>query len=432
MRSLGWFTRATSIIAFGVTGLACEAGMGMDGDRGPEGNFLRPQGGGGQTEWTVTRMGDALFRRGRRMPAAGGEAGQVEELAEFGPHEVITAAWVGEEVAVLLADQLLRLDSGGGITDTVDLQALSSESRVVEILVWGDTIALWDARTGSAYLRPPGEPVSEPRRLVSDATVLYPGWVRSRRPPRMHGRIVRTVEGFIYEARPFERQFTGPNIPSLLVHEYQGSVDTLIEFDTPAHGTPLWGGHWVCCKEPRFFTPQAWWAVQGDSLIVFANGSQGEFWIVTLSGEIRRWVSWTTSQDEIEDEEIFEYRVRDLVTGFGIPLDSAQKLVHGTRRAFGKTVTREHVLSDQLPTVTQLLLDDGDRIWVRRFHKDSWPSGLSPVWDVFDSSGSYLVALHVPLTYVFEIRGGRILGSVVSGDGSETVAVLTIDRLSGL
>ena len=134
-------------------------------------------------------------------------------------------------------------------------------------------------------------------------------------------------------------------------------------------------------------------------------------------------VSWQTGRTALEPETFVSYLLQREAGERGrAPQDAADAVPSTTSPGLF------WIVNDQLPIVTQALTDPAGRLWLRRFTAVRWPEGLGHTWDVFLLDGSFLVAVEVPLDYVFAIGAGGILGSRFGGNAKETLVIATLPQ----
>jgi hypothetical protein len=134
-------------------------------------------------------------------------------------------------------------------------------------------------------------------------------------------------------------------------------------------------------------------------------------------------VSWRTSRTGVSADEFLNY-LRLRAAGEGVTTNREIEELTPSRRNPNLFI----IANDVLPAITQALTDDRGRLWIRRFDPLVWPDGLSPLWDVFCYDATYATSYSVPLAGVFQVRDLGILGTTMSGDGLEALAVAKIPQ----
>jgi hypothetical protein len=228
----------------------------------------------------------------------------------------------------------------------------------------------------------------------------------------MHGRLVERNRHLFLETRKASQQAEGASVSATLIRMDAQRSDALLQFRAPSHAE-LRGTVWICCSRTPIFSPQPWWSILSDGGFVFSNGRDPEFLLYSHEGVAVRRVVWERDRQDVQPsrKDVIDYLYESARRTFAhAPAAYVRSLEKGVRTRLGRF---PGAVSDTIPSLTQLVVDDHDRIWVRRFDRTRWPDGLSATWDVFDSNFDYLGYTLLPLDYVFEIKDGNILGTQI-------------------
>ena len=271
----------------------------------------------------------------------------------------------------------------------------------------------WDVGSGSVMWFSRGGILEVRRSPAVSLEDLFTSGFRPLEPPRMHGRLVRSDGDHYLELRRGDQQTEGASVDAALVRLRGRGTDTLLSFRAPSNAE-FRAGMWICCGRPRIFAPQPWWAPLSDGRLVFTDGRTPELVMYSDRGTVLRRVTWEVDPRvrRSSRQGVIEYLSEDTRREFAHASPNYIRSLNG--RIPGRVDRFPGAFSDTVPLVTQLVVDDEDRVWVRRFDRSRWPEGLSSTWDIFDSAFTYLGHVHLPmLDYVFEIEDGKILGTQV-------------------
>jgi hypothetical protein len=293
-------------------------------------------------------------------------------------------------------------------------QAFGNEvDRPLAVLGDEEGFGAWDAGNGSLYWFSVDGTIRVRRDVVINLNDLFLSGFRPLEPPRMHGRLIERNRHLYLEMRRGDQQTQGPLVDATIVRYSRGKADTMLSFRAPSH-SEFRAGVRICCGRPRFFSPQPWWAPLSDGRLVFTDGKNPELLMYSSEGAVVRRVAWQGDPRDRRPSrrDFLNYLYEDTRREFP---DASAKEIRSLNRKITARVDRFlGALSDTVPSVTQLIVDNEDRLWVRRFDRSRWPDGLSSTWDVFDSGFRYLAYLELPsLDYVFEIKDGKILGTEI-------------------
>jgi hypothetical protein len=157
--------------------------------------------------------------------------------------------------------------------------------------------------------------------------------------------------------------------------------------------------------------------------VVVANATAPEVAALTEEGEPFWKVTWAAEQEPIQRDEALAYWTRAYAI---LAADSSaayrRNRIRELRRRFeefaGFVATRR-------PAISQILVDDADRVWVRRFDSRAWPQGLSSWWDLFGSDGRYCGVLETPgIHYVYDVSELGMIGSLRRRKASQELVLV--------
>ena len=284
----------------------------------------------------------------------------------------------------------------------------------------------WDVSSRTLYWIPENAPAKEKAVLLVDPADLFLAASRPFEPPRLHGRLVDTGSSLILEVRTGSFDATGPMVDAAVIRFQGRELDTLFTFLAPSMAERR-GDLWVCCRRAPLFSPQPWWSLLSDGDFVFSDGIRREISVLSTEGATLRQVTWEPGHRDraLSKRDFVRYRQEDIHRTFAhAPRGRVRSL---EKEAVRRVERFPGAQSNVVPSLTQLLVDDEDRVWVRRFDREHWPEGLSDTWDVFDSGLHYLGWVQLPvLDHVFEIREGHVLGAAIVHDELQQVILVPI------
>lgn len=364
---------------------------------------------GPPTEFVEHRDGIVL-RSFSSLPASSylAERRRILQYAPFTAIRDVVSS--GGLLAVLGADGTISwVQPGTGIISQVEIKG---ETGLVPggLVSLHDELGIWDKKNGLLNILSSTGDVVAVDTVVANAADLRPGFFRPRTPPRNHGAMETVRDHRIVEIRPFEQQILGPTTDGFLVSYVDGRpTDTLMTFRVPSYSVPGIGGR-ECCIRPRLFSPQPQWDVVPERGVAFALGSKPEVVLIDASGDTLWVTQWKVRAASVSNRQRKAYLfaeaagLRDYVPKF--EQDAIRRDVDN---AFSLD---EKFFDDQVPVITQLLVDQQSRIWIRRFDPDVWPDGLSPLWDVLNPDGSFRGTVYVPrAVHVYLITDHYVVGS---------------------
>jgi hypothetical protein len=298
--------------------------------------------------------------------------------------------------------------------------------RPLSLVIDERGFGVWDVESRGLYWFAADGKTGHRKAPVVSGDDLWMSAHRPLEPPRMHGRLVQT-NGYTYlERRRASHKGPGPMVDAVLTRSGHERTDTVITYQAPSHAE-LRAGVWVCCGRPPFFAPQPWWSPLSDGRIVFTTGRSSELLLYSTVGTPLRRVSWSDQPNgrRASRKDLLEYLYEDTRREFA---HASASYVQSLNKKIASRVDRfPGALSDTVPSLTQLLVDDVDRIWIRRFDRTQWPDGLSRTWDVFDSELRYLGPIQLPMfDYVFEVREGTILGSQIVHGALQRITTVSL------
>lgn len=152
---------------------------------------------------------------------------------------------------------------------------------------------------------------------------------------------------------------------------------------------------------PPIFSPSASWTIGSDGALAFAPGGPYEILLLTPDRSRRPTALWrsmplasVTTADRIR---LLEHEAGRSGSGFP-PGFAVAEFEPRVRDRF----------SEHRPSITGVLWDGTDRIWVRRFDTTSDPEGRGGTWDVVDVGGRrirHVVRFELGLTPVAALQG---------------------------
>lgn len=293
-------------------------------------------------------------------------------------------------------------------------QAIGSRPNNPLNLVVGDSsISAWDAQAQTLYTLSRGG--TGWRETFADrySKDLHLSAILPLRPPRMHGRLVGDTSEYHIEIRRGEEQHLGPQVQAYLVSYSHGKYDTIASYRAPSQSESR-NGVRICCRRSPIYAAQPLWGVLSDGRVAFAPGSTPQVRILSRTGQV---------DQEVEAERVWPVvRIRQstieqyLVRGAHETLShdrSADKELIG-REAERRVRRYPGAVSAVSPAITQLLVDDQDRVWTRLSDPARWPEGLSVTWVVLDKQLIPQGHLDLPtMDYVFAIHGAMVIGARV-------------------
>lgn len=157
-------------------------------------------------------------------------------------------------------------------------------------------------------------------------------------------------------------------------------------------------------------TSEAIFAAVGDELAVL-RGPRAELEFIDRSGRLARVVRWDRAPRPAA--ELWpEYRRREVA---GLARASERDRV-----LYGAFYARALPLPEYAPLYTAMKVDDARRVWLMRFRMPY--DSTDRVWDVVDSDGRLLGAVHTPASLtVFRVRRDAVLGLERDSLGVERV-----------
>lgn len=305
------------------------------------------------------------------------------------------------------------------------------EGRALTVLGGPEGLGAWDPTTGRVLRLSPDGARDAVTSISVDPRDLQLSVALPFGPPRMHGRAVFRDQHMYLELRRGDQQAHGPTVDAALVRYGEAEADTLLNFDAPSQAE-LRDGVWICCRRSPIFAPQPWWALLSDRRVVFADGRSNELILFSERGTPLRKVSWepTARQRPLSARDFTDYLALGVRRTFA---HESRRYIRSLESEVEERVRRlPGALSDAVPALTQLIVDEEDRIWVRRFDRTRWPDGLSDTWDLFDSDLAYMGWISLPmLDYVYEIREGSVLGSVIVHGALQQIVSVAVDVRQG-
>ena len=137
-------------------------------------------------------------------------------------------------------------------------------------------------------------------------------------------------------------------------------------------------------NEIRIFSPQIFFRVRNDDLIIFANTGEYTIYLADGEGRVRKII-----KNKYEPLKL-------------LPTDRKREF---EERYGGRTLPPElkFIFPDYYPPIEHLLLDDQDNIFVRTYERTK---DGAHYYDYFDAEGRYIASFPMKET-IFCIRGGR-------------------------
>jgi hypothetical protein len=334
----------------------------------------------------------------------------------------------GDTLFAITADgQLVRASITGSGSDTEVVLDWSVEigGSPLSVFVGAQGVGTWDWVAGSVRsFQADGTPISA-TTLPLDVEHLFPGGQRPHSPLRMHGRLVPFGHGWLVETRDYSQQLDAADTDAWIIALDAGlRPDTLHSFQAPSYSYEFRGDR-RCCVRGRVYAAQPLWDVSPSGRLLFTAGARGQ--VVEL---------WPRRNQVVAEWSAKGHRVTRRLEALAAraqrrsvdPDASERSLLEAEESFLLRRGEFEDFFAKRTPTVSQLMVDDLGRVWVRRYDIDKL-DGLGPSWMVFSHEGAVITQYDIPLDGpVFEISGGRVLGTSSVETGATELVLLDLEN----
>jgi hypothetical protein len=266
-------------------------------------------------------------------------------------------------------------------------------------LTRGDTIVLWDVAQRRMHY------FSESGASLGSLAI----------PDNREGRTIRPLtDGWLDEAESGQYEDTTPARGFILRRAADGRIrDTVVRpYPIPEIGWQILDpktGNGAMVNPPALGIAPPWTS-DGDR-IVWASAREPRVHVRRADGEIERIIElpYVAGAPTDRHRDAFIGALRD-------------RYVMSPEAALrSRTSTR---FIDTLPTVTRVVLDDRDNIWLAGFAASEPFSFVASSWDVLDGEGRIVRQVEFPRGFMLhEVRDGRALGIRTLESGVSTVEV---------
>ncbi len=338
----------------------------------------------------------------------------------------LDAAWTGQNIAVLTDKDTLLVYSRFGKPLAQMPTAPSTSSRyplAFSLVSAKDSLGVFiPVKAAVDYYDLSGVRLTS-ARVPIDTADLRTAVLPPRNRGRLHGRLVPSGAAVYTEVRQRPQQTTGPTTSAFLLRISSNAADTVLRFKAPSYAYP-YGSIWVCCSMARIFSWQPHWAFQSNGSLVYTSGAHPVV-VVYHKDYSFDTLKWRTSDtDPISSRDRREHLLLHAEMTGRNP-DEVKRLY----RVYKDRAARmKRFFNRAPPVVTQLLVDDQDRIWLRRFDRESWPDGLGTEWLVLSSDATPAFWVRIEgAHHVFRIARDQLLASSVS-NGRYSLDIYRLNR----
>ncbi|MDE2782849.1 MAG: 6-bladed beta-propeller [Gemmatimonadota bacterium] len=355
-------------------------------------------GGEGTVPDTVVSVTDSAGVRITMSAVSDGGSGNVCPLAET--PDVRLASPASGEWTLFRVEDLDRMDDGRLVVLNRGSQELFVFSRDGEFLqsfgrqgegpgefidpiefdfVAGDSIIVWDWGLGRVVLF--GPDLSHERSVMVEPPVLNP-------TGRMGVLGREAIALGSNDRRRLETQLT-PQFLQVLRYDWSGRlIDTLA---TLPNGERGWVDRESRMVSGPLFDSRGVFATRAD--VLYTSDGRSPEVRIHRGSRLESIVRWEPGDLSVRKEDVEAYR-----TDYLAPRPGDSELASRLRGSLNPVQLRRKRLDvlpvkDRFPAVTEIQIDDQDRMWIRAFTR---PTATATEWLGFTATGAFMCSLSVP------------------------------------